>query len=481
MERKLSTKATKMRHRLTFTRSSSTRSRSTTMVSPIVTSLPSPRVRSASSPESPTHDGPTWDSIDANANRGYTFTDEEGYFRPASPFIDRQEIEEDLEADIKHACALLSHSIDRGIPAGLSYQSAVPNWTDGKQPVGQPSGDVSLSFLDQHILFLQAPKPNNRQTESSKKHDSGVDMSFHTPSQHGISHANSVPGTDATGRFYNQPPPSHHHTAHHHQHHPDPHAPGARRSYSASSAIFPYSPPLSSEENCNSTRLSSPVSQLNETDKELTTASCTPKANPKHTHKSAPKSHTSTPTVSSEPSLGEPGQNWLRASKNIQRLIEEEKANAARAKRAKPSGRFYSSASNQRTSSFDSREWLAKNFWEDRDPSLYGDASSMYAGVGTASRSGTTTPRLGSFSTNGEELPGLGGYPYQAWAGPSGGMSYSSSCLGDEFKHQENVFSAAVPSEPRKFNRRKKASLLLRKLAGLGLRRKGQRGGNGGR
>ena len=67
---------------------------------------------------------------DIEPSRGYDFTDEEGFFRPETPLLGRQEIYEDLLADVKHACALLSHSIDRGIPAGLSYQSTVPNWTE---------------------------------------------------------------------------------------------------------------------------------------------------------------------------------------------------------------------------------------------------------------------------------------------------------------------------------------------------------------
>src|SRR5881398_2290226 len=106
MERKLSAKATKMRRRLTFTRSSSTRYRSCTVVPSAEVSPCSSRPRSATNPESPTYGENTmWDSIDAS--RCYNFTDEPGFFRPASPFIERQHIDEDLVLDIKHACALL--------------------------------------------------------------------------------------------------------------------------------------------------------------------------------------------------------------------------------------------------------------------------------------------------------------------------------------------------------------------------------------
>ena len=84
--------------------------------------------------------------------------------------------------------------------------------------------------------------------------------------------------------------------------------------------------------------------------------------------------------------------------------------------------------------------------------------------------------RLGNASTNEENSPG--GYPYQTFAGSSRGMSYSSSCLGDKSKHQERVYSVVMPGSSPKNNRRKKASLLLRKLAGLGARRKDNDNGN---
>jgi hypothetical protein len=143
----------------------------------------------------------------------------------------------------------------------------------------------------------------------------------------------------------------------------------------------------------------------------------------------------------------------------------EEKA-TTQAKEPKPVIRFYSSY-NQTTGDFN-REW-SKTFW-DRDPSVYSKVS-LPSPLGTArdavSRPGTSNPRLGTASTNEEEVPG--GYPYRTFA-RSSGMSYSSSCLGNEIK-QSRVYSVDMPGSP-KNNRRKKASLLFRKLAGLGMKRK---------
>jgi hypothetical protein len=485
MERKLSAKATKMRRRLTFSRSNSDRNedRSLTMVSPIETSRPGSRPRSASNPESPNHDEPTWDSSNPNSSRGYSFTDEPGYFRPTSPFIDRQEVEEDLEADIKHACALLSHSIDRGVPAGLSYQSAVPDWTNGNKVAGQPSANVAPSSLDQHILLLSAPKPMDPETDSTKKHDSGVSMSLTSPGQPGRPYGNSVPGTD-TSRLYNKQSSA-----------SPPHSPSAlrsrgqslaatieedqpwERSYTSSLIPFPYSPPTHHSKWTTDPLLdspASPVSPLNETDKRLEAVPSNRRSSQKSKPNNKPDPSPMSPSI---PSLGEAGRTWLRASKDVQRLADEEKAKTK--PKPKPSGRFYSS-NNRIASAFDSREWLAKNFWEDRDPSLYGDVSSLSAAMGNGSRTGSSsrhgpgTPRLRSLSNN-EYLPGE--YPYRLWArsGPGRGVSCSSLGLRDEFKHQENVYSVVVPSEPVK-SRRKKASVLFRRLAGFGRWREEKKG-----
>ncbi|OQE22864.1 hypothetical protein PENFLA_c012G01503 [Penicillium flavigenum] len=480
MERKLSEKATKIRRRLTFTRSSSARDLESTLVSPIDASPSSSRPRSTTYSESPTHDEPTWDSRDPNPEGGYSFTDEPGYFRPASPLIDRQEIEEDLEADIKHACAMLSHSIDRGIPTGLTYRS-VPARTDGQNPAGQPSGDVAPSSLKHHAILLSAPRPIKPETESTTKHDSGVGTSFTSPNQPGGPYDKSVSDTDTSARFYNkQPSASPPHRA----------SPGPRfrsqslattvgdnqreRADSSSPVPFPYSPSQSNSEWVSKpTTLDSPVSSPNEseqkfeaTESELETE---PEANEPETASSAIPPHKA-------PYLDGAGGAWLRASREIH-LINAENPTTIEPKTTKPLTRFYSSY-NQTTGSFNSCE-SPTNFREDREPSVYGKvspASPLGAGGATVSRPQTGNPRLGSASTNEERLPGR--YPYQSFGGSSRRMSYSSSCLGDKSKHQERVYSVVMPGSSPKNNRRKKASLLLRKLAGLGARRKGNDNGN---
>lgn len=467
MERKLSKKATKIRHRLTFARSSSARGLESTQASPIEARSSTTRPRSATNPESPTHDEPTWDNRDPDSLRGYSFTDEPGYFRPVSPFIDRQEIEEDLEADIKHACAMLSHTIDRGIPPGLSYQSAMPLSTDGQNPAGQSSVDVAPSSLTQNVTLLSAPKPIRAETESTKRYDSGVGMSFNSPSQPARSYGNSVSRTNSSARFYNKQPSA-----------SPPHSPSSEsrtrsqslattieednqreRSYSSSPAPFPYSPPqFNSEWPSKPTTLDSPVSSLNESDTNTNANANIPDA--------------SSPAISPQeaPSLGGAGNTWIHASRDIQRPTDEEKPTATQAKKPKPMARFYS-ACNQ-TIGGNSREWPTKDFRGYRNPSIYSEVSlpsSLGTRGSTMSRPETGHSRLGSASTNEENSPG--GYPYQTFARSSCGMSHSASCLGDEYKHQERVTSVAMAGVPVKNNRRKKASLLLRRLTGLGTRK----------
>ncbi|KAJ6097466.1 hypothetical protein N7499_001840 [Penicillium canescens] len=478
MERKLSAKATKMRRRLTFTRSSSTRYRSCTMVPSAEVSPCSSRPRSATNPESPTYGENTmWDSTDAS--RCYNFTDEPGFFRPASPFIERQHIDEDLVLDIKHACALLSHSIDRGIPIGLSYQSAVPNWT-GRKAARQSSAEISSS-LNQNAL-LSPPKPLESATDvDTQPHDSGIGVSFHSPKKTGRPYGNSVSGTEASARFYNKRSSI-----------SPPHSPTSERasrsrgesliqsfadrgsiqpdyplslgrSRSSSPVPFPYSPDQANDEwRSGQTTPPSPIIENAQNIKELSTATISVSETEIKTTTSPITEETDTP---SQPCLGEEGMTWLRASKGIQRLAEEEKQKekAKASKKENTSGRFYS-CNAAAFQIIDSPEWLTKNIWESRDPSVYGEASLARNGEG----------RWGSVSTSGDES--RDGYPVQWYIGAgavsSRDLSYSSSlCPVDEFKHQEAAYSVVVPSlQPRR--RREKAQFLLRKLAGFRGRRK---------
>ncbi|KGO68819.1 hypothetical protein PITC_077010 [Penicillium italicum] len=455
MERNLSAKATKIRQRLTFTRSNSTQGLESTVVSPIEASPSSYRPRSATNPESPTHDQPTGDSRDPDPIRGYRFTDEPGYFRPASPFIDRQEIDKDLEADIKHACAMLSHNIDRGIPAGLSYRSAAPISIDRQNPAGQPSVDAAApSSLKQNVIRLSAPKPISLKEESTKRHDSGLGTSFNSTSQPGRTYGNCVSRTNSSTRFYNKQPSTSPHSR----------SSGSRsrshslattieednqmeRSYSSSPVPFPYSPPqFNSQWPSKPTTLDSPVSSLNESD----------------TNTNAKKPDNFSPPISPQEasSLGGAARPWIHPSRDIQRVTDEEKPTAIQATKPKPVTRFYSSC-NQIIGEFNSREWPTMNFREGRNLSIYSEVSNP------SSRPETGNSRLGG--SNEEKLSG--GSLYQTFAGLNRRMSYSTSCLRDDSKHKEHVYSVAMPGLPPKNNRQNKVSLLLRKLTGLGMKK----------
>ncbi|EPS34762.1 hypothetical protein PDE_09726 [Penicillium oxalicum 114-2] len=46
----------------------------------------------------------------------FDLPDEPGDFRPKSPLIDRQHIDEDILDDVKYACRMLAESLDRGLP-----------------------------------------------------------------------------------------------------------------------------------------------------------------------------------------------------------------------------------------------------------------------------------------------------------------------------------------------------------------------------
>ncbi|KAJ5805857.1 uncharacterized protein N7503_003459 [Penicillium pulvis] len=120
MERKLSQKAAQMRQRL-FTRNLHSRGRAATMnFSEPTPSTSSSRSRSATTPVS-SH--PTGITLDTEPTRYYHFTDEPGYFCPVEPLIDRQYIEEDLEDNVKHSCGLLVESIERGLPIWPSFHT----------------------------------------------------------------------------------------------------------------------------------------------------------------------------------------------------------------------------------------------------------------------------------------------------------------------------------------------------------------------
>lgn len=154
------------------------------------------RSRSATTPVSSTPAGVTWDSADTI--RYYHFTEEPGFFRPPSPLLDRQDIEEEVEDDVKHACALLVQSIDRGLPMWPSLDVDTylqpPNSANGTQ-VSPPETQSEHPF---QFTGNEIPAPNIQ-------YDSGIGMSFQSPGKMGRAGQYSFPATTAsasTGRFY---------------------------------------------------------------------------------------------------------------------------------------------------------------------------------------------------------------------------------------------------------------------------------------
>lgn len=210
MERKLSEKASKMRQRLTFSRH-----RASTLNSSANTpSTPNSRPRSATTPVSshqPRRGGGTWDNP---PSRYYDFTDELGYFRPASPLIHRQEIAEELEDDMKHACAMLVHSIERGLPIWPTASSNLrPNTGTASVAHAETETEPGTRPIFHDQTPVPAVSPNvfaGTEVEipaGAEMHDSGVAFSNQSSSsaKAGKTGQNSLSGTGvpaSAGRFY---------------------------------------------------------------------------------------------------------------------------------------------------------------------------------------------------------------------------------------------------------------------------------------
>ncbi|KAL3465850.1 hypothetical protein BJX64DRAFT_44734 [Aspergillus heterothallicus] len=60
---------------------------------------------------------PTFAALDDKPTRYYDFVDTPAPRKPSSPFIDRQDIDPELESKIKYACSLLAYRIEQGVPS----------------------------------------------------------------------------------------------------------------------------------------------------------------------------------------------------------------------------------------------------------------------------------------------------------------------------------------------------------------------------
>lgn len=207
MERKLSEKASKMRQRFLFSRNGQARHRASTMNSSTgATSSPNSRPRSATTPVSSHSTETAWDNT--NPSRYYDFADEPGYFRPASPLLDRQEIDEDLEDDMKHACAMLIHSIARGLPMWPSTHADIrPNTGTGS--VARASVSQTQSQIQDQSTNVSSGTLGNEISACSEMYDSGVAFSNQFSTRVNKTAQSSFSGAGAsagTGRFHGRRP-----------------------------------------------------------------------------------------------------------------------------------------------------------------------------------------------------------------------------------------------------------------------------------
>ena len=402
MERKLSQKATRMRQRFTFSRNMQARDRAATMISSAAPSTPNSRPRSSTDPVS-SQAAIAWDSHDAACH--YDFTDEPGYFRPASPLLDRQHIEEDLEDDVTHACSLLIQSIDRGLPMWPSFETGIP------------------CHRPRNSSLVRTSQPETREAQIPQKQDpdSGVALDFQSPPQYTRPSQNSFPSA-AGGRFYGKRSSTE-----------DELDRGrsrgqsfateastlrsrCSRSRSSSPSLFPYSPP------------------------QLET---------QWTYISDPPDHL---LPGQDAFLGAEGMTWLRASLDIDRLEEtntsQNKPNPDPTPAPLPGPaprRFYSTREAPSKKPLGSRDWSICDPNTNPKHGFYNNRS------------------LRSLSITDEKEPQK--FPLRELDG---------SDSSDDSDNQQTIYSVVIPSEdqeqPR--HRRKRASQLFKRLAGLGIRRR---------
>ncbi|KAJ5099838.1 hypothetical protein N7532_006839 [Penicillium argentinense] len=412
-----------MRQRFTFGRNrASTLNSSTTSIS-----NSGSRPRSATTPVS-LKAKPTWDMD----SRCYNFTDEPGYFRPVSPLLERQEVEEDLEDELVHACSLLVQSIDRGLPIWPSF---LPDSQSRQAGGTAPSPQAYTNPQGRHpsparVLDTGIPVQKGNP-------DSGVAFSNPSPRFYGRTGSNSLSTANScagNGRFYGKRLST-----------SLPEDEEVRgRSRGRSSATDSTSPcsrsPRSRSTSCSRSRSPSlvlfPYSP--------------PQADAPWTHEDAYEMSTKPtiqPFTERDSPLGPEGMTWLRASLDIQpRVDHDTPINPSTNKKANQPApaaprRFYSMRQPSKKK-LNTPDWTAYEVTSSRNSSIRGSFS------------------VHSFSSFDED-EGEKSYHnfYQLCADPA-----------------RETTSNAVPrthdlyTPPR--HKRKRASHLLKKLTGLGMRRR---------
>lgn len=410
MERKLSLKAIRMRRRFTFSRN---QPRDSAVTIPSVPDTSTSRPRSSTTPVSSDAEI-AWDSHDAA--RHYNFTDEPDYFRPASPLFGRQDIDEDLEAHVKHACSLLIQSIDRGFPIWPSFDTELPSTRQRNSSLVQSSRPRPRSSAAQDPIAVQKENP-----------DSGVAFAFQSPqsSRPGL---DSFPGaaTSAGGRFYGKrssTPPLDDATdrgrSRGQSFATDVSTPRSR-SRSSSPSFFPYSPP---QQHTQWTRINDPPEHL---------------------------------LPSADAFLGAEGMTWLRASLDIHRVGEddyaaEHKPRPDTTQTALPDPaprRFYSTRQPPTKKPFSSRGWTPFDGSNSPAMDLYGSCSLHSLSLATGKQSRDFSLLV------------------------SADRELQDSDSADELENNETIYSVVIPTDDQPRHKRKRATKLLKRLAGLGIRRK---------
>lgn len=449
MERKLSQKALRMRQRFTFSRG---RDRASTLPPAGATSTPNSRPRSATTPISShtittTTIDATYHRPSTDRTRFYHFTDEPGYFRPASPLLDRQFVSEELEDDVKHACALLVQSVDRGLPIWPSFQvDHRPSTTTTTATAKISSPEAPSRFYYQGASMSPSAVDNQIEIHTDDKmHDSGV----------GFLHSASA-ASATTGRFYGT---RHSSSRHEESHDEETHrgrsysrsrgqsfgtdaTPASRsrsRSRSLSPDMFPYSPPQIDTLWPHVKDIYSESSDVlfpdTETEKDRDTDS------PGHT-------------------LGVEGMTWLRASLDIPRLniiTEKTPANININVTAMPAAaprRFYSTRQQPRAKhGFDRVVSAGWDGSHSRTPSV-DDAVS-----------------LRSFSSVEDVGIRQGSFYQLRRTVSSHGFEQNQQGEGEGQRQGQDPVYAIVSDAGHR--RRRKASHILKKLAGLGKKKDG--------
>lgn len=454
MERKLSQKATKIRQRLTFGLPG--RTRASTMNSDTASvNIPGSRPRSATTPPSSSSAETSQDIKDDP--RCYNFTDEPGFFTPESPLINRQEIEEDLEDEVKHSCSLLVQSIERGLPIWPSFEARSLSTRDGGTVAKASSPETHFNFQGRPLSPARIPLDKEIPARKAE-HDSGVAFSNQSSRFYGktyqntisTSHASCMNGTgqaNSNGRFY-----------------------GARLSTSpqeqeeltrgrsrgrsfATETTSPRSRSRSRSRSFSRSRSSSPAL--------FAFSPPQPEALWAHdnTHEIKP---TIQPLTERDTSLGVEGMTWLRASLDIPAPREIHTSHTNPTSTQKPSTlhpspataaprRFYST--RQAPTKKKLTNWSAYEVTSSRSSSIRGSVS------------------VHSFSSfdeeNGEEKSYHGFY--QLCIDADGADNTASAVP----RNQQTVYSVGLsPDDAQPRHKRKRASHLLKKLAGLGMRKR---------